>query len=360
MNVHHKPDTGIAVIVATTPAIVFADPKKADELFVHIEREIAEFKPDLSTETSRKRIASLAYKVAQTKTAIDAAGAELNEEANRTINAVNAERRKFKIRLDELRDLARKPLTDWEEAESLRKQAMDAILNRIGFATVIIAADTADIIAARLAQVTAEEIDPSVFQDKFDEAVGLKDGAVSSLSRSLERAKQAEADRLELERLRAEQAQRDREEAAARAEERRKAEAAEQSRVEQERAARAAKEDQARIAKAAEDARLKAEREAEAARQKVEREHQVALDKAEAEKQAVIDAAARAERHREAEAKQAAADQAKRDADKKHKAKIMGAAKDALMKHAGIDEEPAKKIVLAILANQIPNISLRF
>lgn len=352
--------TDVAIIVAATPAIVFADPKKAEELFVRIEQEIADRKADLSTARGRDEIKSFAFKITRTKTAIDEAGAELIAEANKKVNAVNAERRAFKTRLDELRDKARKPLTDWEEAESLRKQQMDAILNRIGISMLVLATDTSEKIAGLLAGVEAEELRAEVFQDKLEEAASHKAGAIQRLTASLERAKQAEADRAELERLRAEQAERDR--VAAEAESNRRAEEqrAEQERLAQERQARAAEEEQARIAKAAEDARLKAEREASAAREKSEREHEEALAKAEREKQALIDEQARKDREREAAAARTGEEEAKRTADKKHRAQVMTEAAGAMMDAVHISKANADKLILAILAGQVPHVTLRF
>jgi colicin import membrane protein len=122
----------IAVVIAATPAIVFADPQKADELFVHIEHEIAAFVvPDLMTDKGRKAVASLAYKIAQTKTAVDAAGKALNEDAERKIDAVNAERNRFKARFEDLQTKARKPLDDWETKEQQRIDYMRRMLKHI-------------------------------------------------------------------------------------------------------------------------------------------------------------------------------------------------------------------------------------
>lgn len=352
--------TDVALIVAATPAIVFADSKKAEELFAHIEREIDVFKPDLTTVTGRKAIASLAYKVAQTKTAIDGAGADLNEEARKRINVVDAERRRFRERLDALRDRARKPLTDWEAAESQRKKRLDEIMNRIGLSTLIGSSVTSAELSHRLAAVEAEQLPPDVFQDKLEEAEGYKAEAIRSLTNSLERVRQAESDRLELERLRAEQAEREQREAETAA-----ARRAEEARAENERAAeealrRSAAEEERRIAKAADDARLKAERDAEGVRQKTERQHAEALAKAEREKLAAIEDAARKERAREVEAKRIADEDAARAADQQHRSEVMRTAKEALMDAAGITEDKAKKAVLAIMAGQIPNVTLRF
>ena len=350
----------VAIIVAATPAIVFSDPKRAEELFAHIDREIADRKPDLSMAKGRDEIKSFAFKITRTKTAIDDAGAELIAEANKTVNAVNAERRAFKTRLDELRDKARKPLTDWEEAESLRKQAMDATLNRIGLATIILAADSSEAIAARLSAVEAEELTAEVFQDKLEEAEGHKAGAIRSLATSLERAKQAEIDRAELRRLREEQADRDVKEKELAAEQLAEEHRAAEVRAEREWQARAHEEEQAKLAKAGSDARLKAERDADLARQKAEREHAEALAKVEREKHAIIDEQARKDREREAEAKRAAEIEAARAADREHRAEVMGEAATAIMGVTHASKANADKIILAILAGQVPHVTLRF
>jgi colicin import membrane protein len=50
---------------------------------------------------------------------------------------------------------------------------------------------------------------------------------------------------------------------------------------------------------------------------------------------------------------------AKREANQAHRAKIMKAAKEAIMT-CGIDEEAAKKVVLLIRAGEVPNVSLAF
>ena len=55
-----------------------------------------------------------------------------------------------------------------------------------------------------------------------------------------------------------------------------------------------------------------------------------------------------------------AAAQAKREQDRAHRSKIMGAAKEAIMEHGEVAEDVAKKIVLAIAANSVPNVSIRW
>lgn len=69
---------------------------------------------------------------------------------------------------------------------------------------------------------------------------------------------------------------------------------------------------------------------------------------------------ARLERERlAAEEKRKADEQAARDADKAHRGKVMKSAKEDIIK-LGVDEEAAKKIVLAIVASEVAHVSLKF
>src|SRR5690606_11791300 len=119
-EVIEAPGTSIALVVNQTPAIVLTDKKSRDEFYAHVQAEVDAFEPDLSTDKGRKAIASLAYKIARTKTAIDDAGKKLNEEARAKINAVDAERRAVREHFDALSAKVRQPLTEWEEGEKKR------------------------------------------------------------------------------------------------------------------------------------------------------------------------------------------------------------------------------------------------
>jgi colicin import membrane protein len=340
--------TNVALIVASTPAIVFADPRKAEELFAHIEREIAEFTPDLSTDKGRKAIASLAYKVAQTKTAIDAAGADLNEEANKRIGVVNAERRRLKARLEALQTKARQPLTEWETKEEQRIDYMRRMLAHIencGKGTI-------DGVPQAYAILFRELQEKVVIDDSFgefqSEAIRARDIALDRLRASMAAHEKAEADRAELELLRAAERTRQEIEAA------RKFEADALARAEADEAERGERERQAEVT-----AKRREDEAAERARIDEKRRADAAIATAEREKQAAIDEAARKDRVREAEAKRVADEQSARDADQKHRTEVKSAVKEAL-KSLGASESAAVKIVLAIIAGEIPNVTLRF
>jgi len=362
--------TDIATIVAQTPVVVLLDVQKRDDLFTHIRREIEAFKPDTSTAKGRDAIKSLAYKITRTKTAIDAAGKELNEEARARINVVDAARREARTELDRLAEQVRKPLTDWEDAEKERVEWCQQVIADLKRGAVVSIDDTAETVRARGKAAWEVLIKPETFGDMFNEAEAVKAATVEALKSALARLTKEEADRAELERLRAEAAERERIEAERRAEEERKAREAEEARIAEERRIAAEKAEAERIERLKQEAEERAKAEAEAAakaeRDRIEREHaeQLAAERRRAEEaeraaQAERDRIAREEAARKAEAERLAAEQAQRNADQQHRTEVKTAAKVALMS-CGADEETARKIVVAILAGEIPNVSLRF
>ncbi len=140
---------------------------------------------------------------------------------------------------------------------------------------------------------------------------------------------------------------------------------------------------------AAETARIKAEEDAQEAIDKAEREKQAAelqaeeyewakleAEKAErlansrrihAEQQAKVDAEKAAEtalareiKRQEDEKEAERVAQEIRDSDKRHIGNVRRAAKEALMIHAKLTEEQAKKVVLAIHKKAIPSITINY
>ncbi len=340
--------TDLVEFAATNPVAVLTDDKKYSEFFARVKREVDDFKPCIDTVKGRKEIASIAYKIARSKTAIDDAGKKLNEEARAKINAVDAQRRKIREELDALAATARKPLTEWEDAEEARQEAVAARFTHIHTASLVMADETSEAVAARLDALVAETLDPEVFRDRHDEAVRMHAAAVERLTEARDRLVKQEADAAELARLRAEQEAREAAELEAKAKE-------EAERAEAERKEREAAEATRREEEAADRARQEAQREAE----KKQAEQAAEIARLEAEKKAAAEKVEREAKERaEAEAKQKAEDE-KRAADREHRGKVMGEAKTAIMA-VGVDEETAKKLVLAIVASEIPHVTLRF
>lgn len=362
--------TSIALVVEQTPEIVLVDDGKREQLYEHIQREVDAFEPDLSTVKGRDAIKSLAFKITRTKTAIDAAGKKLNEDARARINIIDAARRDAREKLDALAKSVRQPLTDWEVAEDERINSCRADIAAFKAAAVVTLDDSAASVRERGKEVWGQEIDPERFGDILPEAQAAKDAAVAALKAALDRLTREENERAELERLRQEAAEREAREMAEReareAEERAVAEA----KAEEERRLAAEKAEAERIerarAEAAEAARRQAEEDARREREEAEAAKQAEVDAANeraarAEAEAQAERAARAERDRLAkEAEEAAAaEQKRRDEDRAHRGQVMGAAKTAIMT-CGTDEETAKKIVLAIIAGEVPAVTLRF
>lgn len=349
----------------------------AQSLFEKIAEQARSIVPDLTTDKGRKAIASMARKVASTKTAFDAHGKELKEQYTAITSKIDADRKLFRDQCDALRDEIRKPLTDWEQAEKDRvakhESAIRAIRSLCDENTVN---QEAHVIKGYIFDLEKLEIDLS-FEDFGQEAKLAKFETLETLRKALADREKYEAEQAELERLRI----------------------AEQQRIQQEHEARIAQE-------AAEKARIEAEQKAKAEIEKIEREKREAIEREEqlkrdaeqalireqqlkeqAEKQArqaEIDKAIAKERA-EAQAKQAELDRQKaiederkriemeqlakdeaerkaqeaREADKEHKKQVCNSILAEFAK-LNIDEKTGQDLIKAIYNNQIPNIKITF
>lgn len=351
--------TDIIETVSQNPVAVFTDDKAYSEFYKRVKEEVSSFLPDTSTAKGRSEIASMAFKVTRSKTAIDAAGKKLNEDARAKINAVDAQRRKIREELDALADEVRKPLTEWEAAEKERAEYVRVTRENIIGLGNSSPHETAQDIRDRIDQIAEIILTGEKLGDDFDQIVAHRDESLSRLHDHLARAVKAESDAAELARLRAEAEAR---------------EIAERERVERERIAKEAAEREARekaeyeaiVKRQAEEAERSqkeaAEREvraAENARIEAEKAAAERIAKAEAEAKAVRDAAEKAERDRQELAEKTKREEAARQADRAHRSAVMKEAKEAIMSH-GVEEDAAKKIVLAIVAGEVPHVTLRF
>lgn len=349
-----EPETGteLATFAPDNPVAVFQSGDQVDALISKIEALVNSHVPDLTTKKGRAEIASLARKVVTTKTTLDAAGKGLNEERRALIDAVDEQRRSIRTRLDALRDKARKPLDDWEAAEVVREATVKVAMDLVDDATNFPDSYTSADIQSRIDGLTALEFDADIFQDMLPLAIAAKTKALESLGGHLTRTQRAEADAAELETLRAANAERDRIEQDRIAEETRKAEADAEAARQVQAAADAETKRKADIAEAERVA-------TEAATQKAAQEAQAKIDAANAEAKRLQDA----EDARVADAARLQREQDARDADRAHRGAVMKAAKEAIMKVGtgdGVNEASARLIVLAIVAGEIPNVSLVF
>lgn len=350
--------TELAVIPRESALEVFRASNGLDPYLAKIRAEIDAFVPDVSTRKGREAIASLAHKVARSKTALDNVGKELVAELKEIPKKVDAERKRMRDTLDTWRDEVRAPLNEWEAAEQARidghKETLDWLASFIDQRTDLTAAQ----IQFQLNEVEALEISAAL--EEFEaEAARAKDKALTSLRAALATREKHEAEQAELARLRAEAAareQQEREERIAReAAECAKREAEQRAQAEREAAARreaeakAAAEQAKRDAELAEQRRIEAEKRAEAERlAAAERERQAAARARQAELDRQSEEKARLER-----------EAAAREADKEHKAAINRAAMEAFIA-GGMPEACAKQAVVLIAKRQIPNVSLTY
>lgn len=346
------PVSDIITTVTANPVSVLVDEKTYSEFYAKMKEEIDGHEPDVSTIKGRSEIASLAYKVTRTKTAIDAAGKKLNEDARAKINAVDASRRKIREELDALAEEVRRPLTEYEEAERARAAKAKEILETVIALGNSSPHDSVDEIRDRMTEIGTVFVDPAIMGDQYDEAVREQQTSVNHLTEHLERALKAEADAAELARLRAANEERE----AAEREAREKEEA---ERIEREARERAEAEYKANVEREAEKARQAEIAKAQIERDRIEREAAERVAKAEAEAKAIKDQAEREERERAEQMDRTRREEAARQADREHRGAVMKAAKEAIMVH-GADEETAKKIVLAIVAGEVPHTVIRF
>jgi colicin import membrane protein len=324
---HNSADVG--EILESDPATIYREAGMVDLLVDSIKAEIEGLSVNLETTSGRDAIKSLAHSISKRKVKLENTGKALTEEHRKAVNEVNAVKKRIVDEMDSLRDLARKPVTEWEQEEERKKQRVTH-LRTLYYDALLPQTDLSDISSLRRT-IEESDIDPDMFGDLAPVAEAERSAAIEALDASTAKLKQEAEDRAELERLRAEKAEIERL-------------AAESARKEAE-----AKVEAERIASAEKAA---AERAANEERQKA----QAALDEERKKAEAAQAELDRRERERKAEAEALA----KREADQKHRSSIMRAAKEASMEHGDVDEEAAKKIVLAIVSDSVPNVSVRF
>lgn len=329
-----------------------------DPLIEQIREKVAGVVYDMTTAKGRDECRSDAAKVGRSKQAIERLGKEVSAEQKEVPKKIDAERRRAFDELEALQAQVRQPLTEWEAKEEARIATHKANVAWFDAQVERCAGQNSAAISKAISDVQAVKIGYP-WQEFETEALRRKSAALEDLATALAEAEKREAEQAELARLREE------------AEARRIQD--EKDRIAREAAERATREAEAK-AQAERDAAAKREADAKAAAEKAEHDRLEAIERqkqaearAEAEKLAAeqrakdaAEAARLAEVKRQAdEAARIEAEQRKREADRAHRAKIMGAAKEAIMIE-GIDEEQARAVVLAIVRGEVPHVTINF
>jgi hypothetical protein len=313
--------------------------------------------PDVTTRKGRDEIKSFARKFATSKTLLDGHGKALKEQYKVKVDIIDAERKKLKDTCDVLRDEARKPVTEWEEAEKERVADIEARIEGIKVSLDDIAALervnllTSEKLAIHIKDLKAISIDES-FEEFELAATKVRESVLTQLEAKFivtqhSEKEKAEAERLEKERL--EREQKDREEKIAKeaAEEATK-EAEEKARAEAEEVERKATEEKDRLEKEKLEESLRAET---AEKDKLEAKEKHDKDLADAVKETE-------ERLKKEEAEEA--ERLKKKAENKaHRGKINRAAKLALIKQ-GFSDDVAEEIITVIAKGLIDHITINY
>ncbi|WP_109028319.1 hypothetical protein [Klebsiella pneumoniae] len=317
----------LVVIEKKNAMAVFTNNDQLDPLIEAIEKEARSLVPDVTTKKGRDAIASMAHKVARSKTYIDNAGKDLVAELKALPKQIDESRRVVRERLDALKDEVRRPLTEWE-AEQERIKAEEAML-ALHVEALAMNEDFDRQLAAR---IESDHEMALLMNDAFDR---------EQADKAAEAERQRIAHEEEIKRLAAaaaareveQRAQREREEAAHReAVLKAQAEQAERDRIAAEQKAEADKQ------AAVEAERRKAQEEADRIRQEAEQREQARL----------------------AEEKRKADEQARREADVKHRKAVGTEIVKALLANTSLTRDQAIEVLAAVKDGRIPHTGISY
>lgn len=317
----------LVVIEKKNAMAVFTNNDQLDPLIEAIEKEARSLVPDVTTKKGRDAIASMAHKVARSKTYIDNAGKDLVAELKALPKQIDESRRVVRERLDALKDEVRRPLTEWE-AEQERIKAEEAML-ALHVEALAMNEDFDRQLAAR---IESDHEMALLMNDAFDR---------EQADKAAEAERQRIAHEEEIKRLAAaaaareveQRAQREREEAAHR-------EAVLKAQAEQ------------------------AERDRIAAEQKAEADKQAAIEaerrKAQEEADRIRREAEQREHFRLAEEKRKADEQARREADVKHRKAVGTEIVKALLANTSLTRDQAIEVLTSIKDGNIPHTGISY
>ncbi|EFD4970002.1 hypothetical protein ACUOO9_23215 [Escherichia coli] len=317
----------LVVIEKKNAMAVFTNNDQLDPLIEAIEKEARSLVPDVTTKKGRDAIASMAHKVARSKTYIDNAGKDLVAELKALPKQIDESRRVIRERLDALKDEVRRPLTEWE-AEQERIKAEEA-MNALHVEALAMNEEFDRQLAAR---IESDHEMALLMNDAFDR---------EQADKAAEAERQRIAHEEEIKRMAAaaaareveQRAQREREEAAHReAVLKAQAEQAERDRIAAEKKAEADK--QAAI----EAERRKAQEEADRIRREAEQREQARL----------------------AEEKRKADEQARREADVKHRKAVGTEIVKALLANTSLTRDQAIEVLTAVKDGRIPHTGISY
>lgn len=258
---------------------IYTTEKGLEPFLKEIRKKIDDFNPDMTSLKGRKEIASMASKVARSKTYLDGIGKELVGELKKQPVLVDRERKRVRDILDSWKEEVRAPLTDWENKEKNRIKILENCLENLE--RYLYPSSELSLIELKEG---LEELNEILIDDDWDEfkdkGLKIKNQAILNYGVFISNAETKEQEKVELEMLRKKE------------EERKQKEREEQIRKEAEEKATKEAEEKIRLEKEASlrreiELKLKTEtavKEKKEAIEKAERDKKEAAEKAEREK----------------------------------------------------------------------------
>lgn len=190
-----------------TAVSIFATENGVDNIIAQVKEKavIGEF--DISKEDDRDRIRSMAFKVTRTKTALEDMGKDFVAEEKAKIKIIDTRRIALWSAMEEIQTDVRRPLTEFEDKEKARlaghNEGMESVRSLLTFNNEPGIADVEE----RIKEL--ETLKARDFQEFGPQAKTVIETVENRLSEKLAQVIKADEDAKELERLRAEKAERD-------------------------------------------------------------------------------------------------------------------------------------------------------
>lgn len=187
-------DYSVIVVDQERLQAFFADGKKLDEVYGHIEKMAKGLVADVATKEGVSQIKSCARQIASAKTKIDNLGKQVVAELKKLPGVIDENRRNFREKMESLQAEIRRPVTEIEERE-------DEIDRIKAVHQQLISADSATI-RQNIESVKAIELTAEKWKESLEKATKAVTGEINALETMLKAAEKREAEARELDELR--------------------------------------------------------------------------------------------------------------------------------------------------------------
>jgi colicin import membrane protein len=327
--------------------------------FNQFKSDLAEYKSkyenvvyDLTVPAQEKQARSDRLAIGKKVAELDRVHAAIKAPLKAQVDLLDGERKWIKDELLSVQDRIKSQIAEHESKLQAIEDGLNARVEAIKALSVFEFQPTSAHIQERLDTLSVITIDESFVHHAANALLAHKT-SLATLTALLEVTTKAEAEAIELARLRQESEAREREEREA------KIAADAKQKAEQDAAESIERERQAKL-KAEQDARDTAERAKKQASEAAVKAEQAQKDAVAAAEKAAQQKAEQVERDRLAAAEKERKEAEKREANKKHCAAINNTAATALVECAGISMDQAKAVITTIAKGSVPAVSIRY